>query len=309
MTLTRAKFNELTADLVEATMGPVRQALSDAGLHARRAAQGPAGRRLHPYPGRAGSSEELHRQGALQGHQPGRVRRHRRGHSGRRAGRRRQGPAAAGRHAAVPGHRDAWAACAPSIIERNTTIPTKKSQIFSTAADGQTSVEVHVLQGERELARDNKIAGLLPSGRHRAGAARRAADRSHLRHRRQRHRATSPPRIWAPARSSISPSPPPPTCSKEDIEKAVKEAEQYAAEDKKKREESGYPQRCRPDGVTRPKRPWENSATRSSESEKTEVNAKLDGAEGSAEGQRYRGHQGEAGGPAEGVLRHQREGL
>ena len=70
VTLTRAKFNELTAHLVEATMGPVRQALSDAGLKPCRSRQGPAGRRFQPYPRRAGGREELHRQGALQGHQP-----------------------------------------------------------------------------------------------------------------------------------------------------------------------------------------------------------------------------------------------
>ena len=62
------------------------------------------------------------------------------------------------------------------LIDRNTTIPTKKSQIFSTAADGQTSVEVHVLQGEREMAQYNKTLGRLPALRHRAGAARRATD-------------------------------------------------------------------------------------------------------------------------------------
>ena len=68
------------------------------------------------------------------------------------------------------------------IIDRNTTIPTKKSQIFSTAADNQPSVEVNVLQGEREFARDNKSLGTLPSGRHRSGSPRRAADRGHLRY-------------------------------------------------------------------------------------------------------------------------------
>ena len=73
------------------------------------------------------------------------------------------------------------------LIERNTTIPTKKSEIFSTAGDNQTSVEIKVLQGEREMARDNKHARRLPPRRHSAGAARRAADRGHLRHRRQRH--------------------------------------------------------------------------------------------------------------------------
>ena len=75
-----------------------------------------------------------------------------------------------------------------TLIPRNTTIPTRKSEIFSTAADNQTSVEVHVLQGERSLARDNRTLGKFHLDRPAAGAARRAADRGHLRHRRQRHR-------------------------------------------------------------------------------------------------------------------------
>ena len=75
-----------------------------------------------------------------------------------------------------------------TLIPRNTTIPTRKSEMFSTAADNQTSVEVHVLQGERPMARDNRTLGTLPPGGPAAGAARRAADRGHLRHRRQRHR-------------------------------------------------------------------------------------------------------------------------
>ncbi len=74
------------------------------------------------------------------------------------------------------------------LIPRNTTIPTRKSEIFSTASDSQTSVEVHVLQGERSLARDNRTLGKFPPRWPSAGAARRAADRGHLRHRRQRHR-------------------------------------------------------------------------------------------------------------------------
>ena len=96
--------------------------------------------------------------------------------------------------------------------------------------------------------------------------------------------------------------------SKEDMEKAVKEAEQYAAEDKKKREEVDI----RNDAdqmVFQTEKAMGEFGDKVSASEKTEVNAKLERAEGSAEGQRYRGHQGEAGGPAEGVLRHQREGL
>ena len=70
VTLTRAKFNELTNHLVEATMGPVRQAMSDAEPAAQRHLQGAAGGRLQPYPRRAGGREEHHRQGRLQGHQP-----------------------------------------------------------------------------------------------------------------------------------------------------------------------------------------------------------------------------------------------
>ena len=75
------------------------------------------------------------------------------------------------------------------LIDRNTTIPTKKSQTFSTAEDGQSAVTIRVSQGEREMAADNKLLGSVRPRRHPAGAARRAADRGHVRHRRQRHRA------------------------------------------------------------------------------------------------------------------------
>ena len=73
------------------------------------------------------------------------------------------------------------------LIERNTTIPTKKSEIFSTADDNQPSVEIHVLQGEREMAERQQVPGQVPAHRDPAGAARHAADRGHVRHRRQRH--------------------------------------------------------------------------------------------------------------------------
>ena len=74
------------------------------------------------------------------------------------------------------------------IIDRNTTIPTKKSQVFSTAEDSQSAVTIRVFQGERELAARQQVAGPVRPGRHPAGAARRAADRGHVRHRRERHR-------------------------------------------------------------------------------------------------------------------------
>ena len=188
VTLTRAKFNELTAHLVEATMGPVRQAMSDAEPAAQRHLQGAAGGRLQPYPRRAGGGEEA-------------------------------SPARTASRASTPMSAWPWAqpfraACCSGdvkglllldvtplslgietmggvftkLIERNTTIPAKKSQIFSTAADNQTSVEVHVLQGEREMAAVQQDSGPLPSGRHCSRPPRRASDRGHLRHRRQRHR-------------------------------------------------------------------------------------------------------------------------
>mgnify|MGYP000881899372 CR=1 FL=1 len=160
MTLTRAKFNELTHDLVEATMGPVRQALSDSGLKVselnkillvggssripavQEAVKSFTGK--DPFKG-INPDECVAMGAALQaGVLGGEV----------------QGlllldvaPLSLGV--------ETMGGVMTKVIERNTTIPTKKSQIFSTAADGQTSVEVNVLQGEREFARDNKQLGIF----------------------------------------------------------------------------------------------------------------------------------------------------
>ncbi|MBR4762189.1 MAG: Hsp70 family protein, partial [Clostridia bacterium] len=121
------------------------------------------------------------------------------------------------------------------VIERNTTLPTKKSQIFSTAADGQTSVEVHVLQGEREFAKDNKTLGVF----HLDGIAPAPRgipqievtfdiDANGIVHVSAKDLGTGKENnITITSDTNMS---------KEDIDKAVKEAEAYAAEDKKRRE-------------------------------------------------------------------------
>ena len=88
------------------------------------------------------------------------------------------------------------------LIPRNTTIPVRRSQVFSTAVDNQPYVNIHVLQGERDMAGRQQEPGPLPAGRHPAGAARGAPDRGVVRHRRRTASSACQPRIWAPGGSS-----------------------------------------------------------------------------------------------------------
>ena len=233
-TLSRAKFNEMTADLVEATMGPVRQAMSDSGLSMNDidkillvggstripAVQEAIKKFSGKEPFKGINPDECVAMGAaLQGGVLG----------GDVKGLLLLGvtPLSLGI--------ETMGGVNTVIIERNTTIPTKKSQVFSTAADNQTSVEVHVLQGEREFAKDNKTLGMF----HLDGImpARRGVpqievtfdiDSNGIVHVSAKDLGTGKEQHISITASS--------NMSKDDIDKAVKEAEQFAAEDKKKRE-------------------------------------------------------------------------
>ena len=236
MTLTRAKFNELTADLVEKTIGPVNQALSDAGLTASKidkvilvggstripAVQEAVQRITGKEPFRGINPDECVAVGAaIQGGVTG-------------------GdvkdvvlidvtPLSLGI--------ETMGGVFTRLIDRNTAIPTEKSQIFSTAADGQTSVEVHVLQGEREMAAYNKtlgrfqLTGIAPAPR---GVPQIEVkfdiDRNGIVHVSAKDLGTGKEQsITITASGNLS---------EDDIKRAVKEAEQFADEDKKKKEEA-----------------------------------------------------------------------
>ncbi len=233
-TLTRAKFNEMTADLVEATMGPVRQALSDSGLQPSQ---------LNKILMVGGSSRIPAVQEAVKkftGKEPFK-------------GINPDECVAVGAaiQAGVLGGEveglllldvtplslgiETMGGVNTRIIERNTTIPVKKSQIFSTAADNQTSVEVHVLQGEREFARDNKTLGIF----HLDGIlpARRGTPQIEVTFNIDANGIVnvSAKDLGTNKEQSISITSST-NMSKEDIEKAVQEAEKFAEEDKKRKE-------------------------------------------------------------------------
>ena len=186
LTLTRAKLEQLVGDLVERSLGPCQQALQDAGVTAAQIDEvvlvgGQTRMPLVIEKVRQFFGKEPHR-----GVNPDEV----------------VAVGAAIQAGVLKGEvRDVLlldvtpltlgietlGGVATPIIPRNTTIPTSKSQVFSTAADNQPSVEIHVVQGERAMAQRQQVARPLHPRWHPAGAARRAADRGHLRHRRQRH--------------------------------------------------------------------------------------------------------------------------
>ena len=233
-TLTRAKFNELTADLVDATMGPVRQALSDAGLNPSDINKVLMVGGSSRIPAVNEAIKSFMGQEPFKGVNPDEC---------VAVGAAIQGGVLGGD---VKGMVlldvtplslgiETMGGISTKIIDRNTTIPTKKSQIFSTAADGQTSVEVHVLQGEREFAKDNKTLGVF----HLDGIAPAPRgipqievtfdiDANGIVHVSAKDKGTGKEQDITITSST--------SMSKDDIERAVHEAEQYAEEDKKRKE-------------------------------------------------------------------------
>ena len=273
LTLTRAKFDQLTANLVEATSGPVKQAMSDAGLSSSDISKVLMVGGSSRIPAVQEMVKKLTGKEGFKGINPDEC---------VAMGAALQGGVFTGD---VKGLLlldvtplslgiETMGGVMTKLIERNTTIPAKKSQVFTTAADNQTSVEVHVLQGEREMAQYNKtlgrfnLDGIAPARR---GVPQIEVtfdiDANGIVNVSAKDLGTGKEQHITITSST--------NMSKEDVEKAVKEAEQYAAEDKKKREEvdirNGADQM-----VFQTEKAMGEFGDKVSESEKTEVNAKLE---------------------------------
>ena len=281
-TLTRAKFNEMTADLVEATMGPVRQALSDSGLKAAE---------LNKILMVGGSSRIPAVQDAIKSF------------TGKEPFKGINPDECVAVGAAIQGGVlggdvegillldvtplslgiETMGGVNTKIIERNTTIPTKKSQVFSTAADNQTSVEVHVLQGEREFAKDNKtlgvfhLDGIMPAPR---GVPQIEVafdiDANGIVHVSAKDLGTQKEQSISITSST--------NMSKDDIDKAVKEAAQFAEQDKKQKEDIDARNEAE-QMVYQCEKILNENADKISESDKSEIQPKLDALKESLKGQ------------------------
>ena len=272
-TLTRAKFNELTADLVESTMGPVKQALSDSGLSASNLDKVLLVGGSTRIPAVQEAIKNFTGKEPFKGINPDEC-----------------VAVGAALQAGVLGGDvkglllldvtplslgiETMGGINTKVIERNSTIPTKKSQIFSTAADGQTSVEVHVLQGEREFAKDNKTLGVF----HLDGIAPAPRgipqievtfdiDANGIVNVSATDKGTGKEQHITITSST--------NMSKDDIDKAVKEAEQYAAEDKKRREDVDIRNNA-DQMVYQCEKTITDMGDKLDESEKTAVQAKID---------------------------------
>lgn len=273
MTLTRAKFNELTADLVEATMGPVRQALSDSGLSASQLDKVLMVGGSSRIPAVQDAVKNIIGKDPFKGINPDEC---------VAVGAAIQGGVLGGE---VKGLLlldvtplslgiETLGGISTKLIERNTTIPTKKSQIFSTAADNQTAVEVHVLQGEREFAKDNKTLGIFkldgiapaPRGIPQIEVT-YDIDANGIVHVSAKDLGTGKEQNITITSST--------NMSKEDIDRAVKEAEAFAAEDKKKKEDidvrNGADQM-----IFQCEKAMKDMEGKISDSEKADINAKIE---------------------------------